>query len=352
MTEIRIDGVTKRFGQTVALEDVSLEVGDAEMFFLLGPSGCGKTTLLRIVAGLESADSGRIHFEGRDVTGMPARLREAVMVFQSYALWPHMTVEANVAFGLEVRGVGRSERARAAREALAKVRLEALATRRPGQISGGQQQRVALARALVVRPRVLLLDEPLSNLDAGLRGEMRAEIRALVKEAGLTAVYVTHDRHEAMAVADRIALMRAGRIEQVGTPREMYARPSSRFAAAFMGTANFIPCVVRGGGERPLVETPLGTFPATAPEAGSARLVCCVRPEALRRPPGPGIPIEGTVREAVFLGERAEFVVEIEGVDPVTVYEQPPGPGILPGERIALVLDPDRVVVLPDGEEE
>jgi iron(III) transport system ATP-binding protein len=355
MTPIRIEGVSKRFGEIVALEKVSFEVEPGEMFFLLGPSGCGKTTLLRIVAGLEAPDEGRIVLGDQDVTTLPARRREAVMVFQSYALWPHMSVERNVGFGLEVRGEPRAARERAVREALEKVRLGELAARKPGQLSGGQQQRVALARALVVRPRVLLLDEPLSNLDASLRSEMRGRIRRLCKEAGLTALYVTHDQHEAMAVADRIALLDAGRLAQVGTPREIYSRPASRFASTFMGVTNLMSATVLSGEPDVRLETSLGTMEARSLPPGARRgdrVLVSVRPEAWLRGSGEGprpFTVRGRVAAAAFLGDHAEYRVEVGGADPVTVYElAPSGPGHGPGDEITLGLDAADVVVVPD----
>ena len=351
MTPIRIESVSKRFGQTVALESVSLDIGEGEIFFLLGPSGCGKTTLLRIVAGLETPDAGRVFLGERDVTGVPARLREAVMVFQSYALWPHMSVERNVSFGLEVRSVPRAERERAVRAALEQVKLETLAGRKPGQLSGGQQQRVALARALVVKPRVLLLDEPLSNLDAALRSEMRGEIRRLCNEAGLTALYVTHDQHEAMAVADRIALLDAGRVEQVGSPREIYTRPASRFSAEFMGVTNILEARVTAL-DPVALETDLGDLGAAGLPAGLApgdAVLVSVRPEAWKRGSGAN-GVSGRVLEAAFLGDHAEYVVEAGAGTTLRVTEQGPGTGELgTGDAIELHVDPADVVVLSPG---
>jgi iron(III) transport system ATP-binding protein len=218
MEEIRADGITKRFGDVTALKNVSLEIASGELFFLLGGSGCGKTTLLRCIAGLETPTNGRVFFGDRDVTELPTHKREAAMVFQSYALWPHMTVGQNIAFGLEERKVEKKEIKRRVEEALAMVKLEGFAKRGIDQMSGGQQQRVSLARALVVRPKCLLLDEPLSNLDAQLRLEMRSEIRRIVKENNLTGVYVTHDQAEALSMADRMAVMDEGEIVQVGPP--------------------------------------------------------------------------------------------------------------------------------------
>jgi iron(III) transport system ATP-binding protein len=348
MTPIRIESVSKSFGQTVALDSVSLDVEPGEIFFLLGPSGCGKTTLLRIVAGLETADRGRVFLGERDVTTVPARSREAVMVFQSYALWPHMSVERNVGFGLEVRSVPRAEREAAVRRALEQVRLGELAARKPGQLSGGQQQRVALARALVVRPRVLLLDEPLSNLDAALRSEMRGEIRLLCKEAGLTALYVTHDQHEAMAVADRIALLDAGRVAQVGTPRQIYTRPASRFAAEFMGMTNVIEARVSAL-DPVTLETPLGTLGAARLPGGIASgdpVLLSVRPEAWKRGPGTH-GVRGHVTTAAFLGDHAEYGVQVEQGPALRVTELGSGASVPgQGDRLELHVDPEDVVVL------
>jgi iron(III) transport system ATP-binding protein len=237
MTAIRVQGVVKRYNSAVAVADVSLDIGSGELFFLLGPSGCGKTTLLRMLAGFIRPDSGDIYFAGERVTDTPPRLRSAAMVFQTYALWPHLSVNANVAFGLHVRRLPRKEVAVRVERALKLVRMEGLGDRRPTQLSGGQQQRVALARALVIEPRVLLLDEPLSNLDARLRDEMREEIRRLHQETGLTMVYVTHDQKEALTLADRLAVMADGKLVQVGRPQEVYDQPASRSWPASWATS-------------------------------------------------------------------------------------------------------------------
>jgi iron(III) transport system ATP-binding protein len=240
MPGVRIEHVSFRYGETPVLEDIDLSVDKGEFFAFLGPSGSGKTTLLRLIAGFGMPASGRILIGDRDVTTLPPWSRNVGMVFQSYALWPHMTVAKNVAFGLECRRLPRTEIATRVRAALALVGLAELAERRPAQLSGGQQQRVALARTLVIEPDVLLLDEPLSNLDAKLRGEMRAELKALQRKLGITAIYVTHDQEEANAIADRMAVLDAGRIQQVGAPAELYDRPANRFVAAFLGTTNLI----------------------------------------------------------------------------------------------------------------
>ena len=349
MTSIRIEGVTRRFGPAIALAGVDLEILAGEVFFLLGPAGCGKTTLLRVVAGLETPDAGRVLIGGKDVTRLPSSQREAVMVFQGYALWPHMTVERNVSFGLEVRSVPRAERASRVAEALGSVHLGDLAARRPGQLSGGQQQRVALARALVVRPRVLLLDEPLSNLDASLRAEMRTEIRRLCKDLGLTALYVTHDQHEAMAAADRIAVMRDGKVAQVGSPRDLYDRPASRFVAEFMGRTNVLAARVVEVGEPAVLETPIGKLRASLVPEGTPRgseCLCSVRPEAWRIAAA-GDPVAVTVISSTFMGDRTEIVAEAGGGVRLEVTDAGREPAPAAGDAIRLSVSPDDVVVLP-----
>jgi iron(III) transport system ATP-binding protein len=253
-----------RGGTTRAVDGVSIEIEPGELFFLLGPSGCGKTTLLRMIAGFIDPTEGSISFNGRDVTRTPPNKRNTGMVFQSYALWPHMTVAQNVAFGLSVRKVPGDEKAKRVREALDQVQMGEYAGRKPTQLSGGQQQRVALARALVVRPDVLLLDEPLSNLDAKLRLELRSEIRRVCKDAGLTTVYVTHDQKEALSMADRVAIMEAGRVRQTGTPRELYRRPKSRFVAEFLGEADFFEAKVASHESGRLVVETTALPPPTA----------------------------------------------------------------------------------------
>src|SRR5712671_4115918 len=240
MSGIIIRGVTRSFGTVRAVDNVDLSVGDGEFFTLLGPSGCGKTTLLRMIAGFCELDAGEIRFGERRIDRLPAHLRDIGMVFQNYAVFPNLTVAGNVAYGLKARKVAASEIASRVEEALALVQLGGYGGRWPHQLSGGQLQRVAIARALVIRPQVLLFDEPLSNLDARLRVSMRTEIRELQKSLGITAIYVTHDQEEAMSVSDRIALMNAGRLEQVGVPVDIYRHPVSRFAAEFMGTTNLL----------------------------------------------------------------------------------------------------------------
>ncbi|HYZ34376.1 MAG TPA: ABC transporter ATP-binding protein, partial [Crenalkalicoccus sp.] len=248
MATLALEGLSRRYGATVAVDRVDLAVGQGELVALLGPSGCGKTTTLRMVAGFVAPSAGRVLIGGRDVTRLPPHARDTGMVFQGYALFPHMTVAQNIAFGLEMRRVPRAERAARIAEALRLTRLEGLAERLPRQLSGGQQQRVALARALVVNPAVFLLDEPLSNLDARLRTEVRAEIRALQQRLGLTTLFVTHDQEEALTLADRLVVMDRGRVRQVGRAEEVYERPADAFVAGFLGGCNLLPGAPAGPG--------------------------------------------------------------------------------------------------------
>ena len=322
---INIDGLTKRFGETVAVDNVSLDIEPGELFFLLGPSGCGKTTLLRSVAGFVEPDAGSIRLGGEDITDQPAHLRDTGMVFQNYALWPHLTVAQNVAFGLEMRRFSRSEIRRRVEAALATVLMPDHGTRRPNQLSGGQQQRVALARALVVEPRCLLLDEPLSNLDAKLRLDMRGEIRRICKSAGLTSIYVTHDQKEALSIADRIAIMRDGQIVQMGTPLEVYRHPASSFVASFIGEANFLPGTIQNTANgKTTIATSIGTWVSRSKvsAAPGAAVQLCIRPEALHfdEPPqqSPNL-FEGQLRDTVYLGEIAQHRFCLTGTDGATV---------------------------------
>lgn len=327
MTAVRFDHITKRFDATVALDDVNLTIDPGELFFLLGPSGCGKSTLLRLIAGLHAPTSGRVLFNDRDVTPLTTEHRNAVMVFQSYALWPHMTVAQNVAFGLNVRGVKGAAQAARVGEVLSLVRMAEYAGRKPNQLSGGQQQRVALARALAVQPACLLLDEPLSNLDAQLRHEMRAEIRRICKAAGFTAIYVTHDQKEALAVADRIAVMKDGRLAQVGTPAELYHRPKSAFVASFLGQTNILPGT--------LLNRPVSERVSLRPE--HIRFATSPSPNARH--------LSGTLVATTFLGESSEHVVDVAGHS-VKVLASPPRV-VAPGP-VTLEFDPESAVTLSE----
>ena len=294
--DIRIVGVRKRYGEVAAVDGVDLDVARGEFFTLLGPSGSGKTTTLRMIAGFERPDEGRIELGGTDVSRRPPFDRPVNTVFQDYALFPHMTVQQNVEYGLRVRKVAKSERRAKASEALARVRLEGYGARKPGQLSGGQRQRVALARAIVNTPRALLLDEPLGALDLKLRQELQIELKQLQQELGMTFVYVTHDQEEALTMSDRIAVFNNGRIEQVGSPAEMYEHPATTFVAGFIGTSNILE---RGG----------RTF--------------TVRPEKIRLLPfeaGEGEP--GTVHATAYLGPSTKFVVTLDEGGELTVVQQ------------------------------
>jgi len=352
MTDIRLDAITKKFGTTVAVDAIDLRIENGELFFLLGPSGCGKTTLLRMIAGFAEPTAGRIRFGERDVTYLPANRREAGMVFQSYALWPHMTVSENVAYGLRIRKVDGPSRERRVKEALELVRMGAFGGRRPNQLSGGQQQRVALARALVIRPDVLLLDEPLSNLDAKLRLEMRVEIRRICKDAGITGVYVTHDQKEALSMADRMAVLSQGRAIQVGDPRTLYEYPKTRFVADFLGETNFVAVreireAASGDGSVLLTEAgELRTSRALPPGAGD--LVCSLRPEALHLgEPLPGaVVINAELVSSIYLGELAQHLLRVGPTCELKVTEVNPRPFAPPGTRVPVSVLPDQVVPL------
>ena len=259
MTNVKISNISKSFGKLQVIKNAELEIKAGELFFLLGPSGCGKTTLLRIIAGLAEPDTGNIFFNDKNMTNVPTHKRNTGMVFQNYALWPHMTVGENVCFGLDVRKLPRAEKKKRVAEALELVHLPGCENRYPHQLSGGQQQRVALARALVIKPDVVLLDEPLSNLDAGLREEMRREIKLIHKELGVTMIFVTHDQKEAMAMATRIAVMHNGQFEQTGAPPDIYQNPETEFVAKFVGDTNFLTGVVEKISENELlINTPAG----------------------------------------------------------------------------------------------
>lgn len=319
---LSLRNLTKRYAGFTAVSDLSLDVPKGELIAFLGPSGCGKTTSLRMIAGLVPATSGRIAVGGRDLTEIPPYRRDMGMVFQSYALFPHMSVAGNVAFGLKMRKVGRAETAERVREAIALVRLEGREDRRPAQLSGGQQQRVALARALVVRPQILLLDEPLSNLDAKLRDEMRTEIRDIQRRLGITAIFVTHDQSEALTMCDKVAVLNAGALEQVGTPHDLYERPATPFVAGFVGRTNRIALHADRG------EAALGNARLRLPDRRTGPVDLLVRPHRIQlttglittglittnpTPPMPGHThvVQGTVARATYAGDLLQYEVAV-----------------------------------------
>jgi len=351
MTSVRLEHVSKAFGETVAVDNVTVDIAAGELFFLLGPSGCGKSTVLRLISGLHEPSAGAILFNGQDVTRVDTEHRNAVMCFQNYALWPHMTVRDNVRFGLSVRGNSKESQRQRVDEVLKLVQLHAYASRKPGQLSGGQQQRVALARALAVNPACLLLDEPLSNLDTKLRQEMRAEIRRICKSTGVTTIYVTHDQKEALSVADRIGIMRDGKLIQAGLPAELYMRPQNSFVAEFIGPTNLLPGTIvsreRGTAQ---VETAAGLIIAADEGDRSGKVILSIRPERIKmmrdRTEATGKNrLVGTILESTFLGDSSEHVLKVFG-SWLRVVSAPP----LWDQQgdLTLEFDPRDVVVLAD----
>ncbi|MBI3512945.1 MAG: ABC transporter ATP-binding protein [Proteobacteria bacterium] len=347
--DVRLAGVTKTFGAVAAVRDVSLEIPRGSIFSLLGPSGCGKTTTLRLIAGFEQPTQGQVYIRGRDVTDVPPYRRDFSIVFQSYALFPHLTVAENVGFGPRMRGVGRAVRGREVAEALALVKLAGYEARYPRELSGGQQQRVALARAIVVRPAVLLLDEPLGALDKMLREEMQVELRQLQQRLGITAVFVTHDQEEALTLSDHVAVMRDGRIEQVGAPRAIYERPDTEFVAGFLGASNFFDGVVvardTAGAEIEVAGWRVRMADVTAAVGAQVRIA--VRPERMRLggPDAPGQP--ATVREIVYRGSTIHYYLD-GAAGPILVHRQNAEPGaaeLRPGDRVRCRWAPESGVV-------
>ncbi len=352
MTTIRLDGLTRTFGSVRAVDDISLTIAEGELFTLLGPSGCGKTTLLRMIAGFTDVERGGIWFDDQRIDPLPAHRRNIGMVFQNYAIFPNLTVADNVAYGLNARKVERGEVAARVAEALEMVQLPNHGTRWPHELSGGQLQRVAIARSLVIKPAVLLFDEPLSNLDAQLRVHMRVEIRQLQKSLGLTAVYVTHDQEEALAISDRIAVLRGGKVEQVGSPEAIYSAPATAFVGSFMGATNMLPGVV-GPSDGAMTRVTAGGLEMAVPGRAGApgdRVLLSIRPETLRLldtgSSGPRLDARLTLRE--FLGpiQRLHAVLPDGTVIRVAVLGGQAVP-TAPGAALALGYDPAQVIVYP-----
>ncbi len=342
--EVRLENLHRRYGTIVALDDLSLTLAPGELVALLGPSGCGKTTALRLVAGLEDADGGRVVFGGNDVTALPTNRRDVGMVFQAYSLFPHMVAWENVAFGLQMRKVNPEERKKTALEMLELVGLARFANRYASQLSGGQQQRVALARALAIRPQVLLLDEPLSALDAKVRSRLRDEIRRIQLEVGITTLFVTHDQEEALAIADRVGVMQAGRLEQLGPPTQVYSRPATPFVADFVGLTNRLDGNVKSGA----VEVRGVSLPLVRPDVADGPATALVRPEAVSvAAEGEAMdgPLVGTVIAVAFLGAVSRVTVDLGDVRvlaqmPTSAASQHPA-----GTRVRLDLRPDPVLI-------
>jgi putative spermidine/putrescine transport system ATP-binding protein len=342
-----MEGLRREYGPVVALDGLDLTIGPGELIALLGPSGCGKTTTLRLLAGLEDADAGQITVAGQDMTHLPASKRDMGMVFQAYSLFPHLTVQQNVAFGLRLRRVHAAERDKRAIEMLDLVGLSTQADRYPHQISGGQQQRVALARALAIEPQVLLLDEPLSALDAKVRAQLRDEIRRIQLEVGITTLFVTHDQEEALAIADRVGVMREGRIEQLAPPTEVYSRPATPFVAEFVGLTNRLAGIVSGatvtvrGRDLPLMDPSIPAGPVTA----------LVRPEAVTLASdssGESGPLVGTVIASTFLGATSRVTVDLGDTTILAQLSTSDATALPAGSRVALTIRPDPVLVAAD----
>ncbi|MGO4170862.1 ABC transporter ATP-binding protein [Bosea sp. TAF32] len=336
MSYLELSSLQKRYGNAVAVDDVSLSIERGESVALLGPSGCGKTTTLRMLAGLVAPDRGAISLDGTEITRLPPHRRNMGYVFQSYALFPHLSVARNIAFGLEERGVGKREITNRIEEALALVRLAGLGLRRPKELSGGQQQRVALARALVIQPSLLLLDESLSNLDAKLRDAMRHEIRSIQRSLGITTLFVTHDQVEALTMCDRIAVMHRGRVAQIGSAEDIYERPATRFVAEFVGRANVLP-LARDGQGRATV------WGQSLPVDAAADSDLFVRPQRMRIVPvsepagGDTARLTGRVLRSVYVGDHVEVLVEDGGHGQLTV-EMPSGTAVpADGAEVAVV---------------
>ena len=347
-----IKNAIKRYGDFQAVNGISLNIAQGEFFTLLGPSGCGKTTLLRMIAGFNTVDGGEICFDDRVINTVPAHKRDIGMVFQNYAIFPHLNVTENVAYGLKARKVPASEIGPRVQKALQMVQIDHLATRKPNELSGGQQQRVALARAFVIEPGVLLMDEPLSNLDAKLRVQMRTTIKKLQRDLGITTVYVTHDQEEALAISDRIAVMKEGNIMQVGAPEEIYRKPANPFVANFIGVSNFIDCEVAASGGKGTVKIE-GKYSFEMPvnQSYSGEAILSARPEQLFLRES-GIP--GIITLALFLGDFVQYEIRLENgqIIELNEYTKDTDSTRSVGEKVCVAFNPKQVSLYKKGSEE
>src|SRR6476619_7099323 len=346
--DVRLEQVTKRFGDVVAVDDLSLEIERGSFFALLGASGCGKTTTLRMIGGFEQPTAGAIYLGDRDVVGLPPYKRDVNTVFQNYALFPHLSIFENVAFGMRRKGVRKADLAGRVRGILRLVDLEGMEKRKPRQLSGGQQQRIALARALVNKPQVLLLDEPLGALDLKLRRQMQLELKAIQHDVGITFIHVTHDQEEAMTMADRIAVMNAGRIEQLGTPTELYETPSTAFVASFLGVSNLIPGTVSGSDTVRLHSGPEVRVRPDALAGRTGEVAVGIRPEKIELGAGQPNSLDGTVVEQAYVGVSTQYIVET-ACGRLTVYRQNASLGLngaAPGQRLTISWSPESTFVV------
>ena len=350
--DVRLQSLTKRFDDVVAVDDISLDIEHGRFFALLGPSGCGKTTTLRMIGGFEEPTAGSIFLGERDVVGIPSYKRDVNTVFQSYALFPHLSIYENVAFGLRRRGVKGEELKRRVLEALELVGLTGLERRRPRQLSGGQQQRIALARALINRPRVLLLDEPLGALDLKLRKQMQLELKRIQHEVAITFIHVTHDQEEAMTMADQIVVMNHGRIEQSGSPAQLYEHPTTAFVASFLGVSNLLSGTITGAGSVRLSDGTTVQVPEEVLAGRPEAVEIGIRPEKIRPAAGEANELSGTVLESAYIGVSTQYIIET-GAGSVTVYvqnERSGAGGRKPGERLTLSWSPESTFVVETPE--
>jgi putative spermidine/putrescine transport system ATP-binding protein/spermidine/putrescine transport system ATP-binding protein len=351
-SDVRFGQVTKAYGEAIAVNDLTLAIPRGSFFSLLGPSGCGKTTTLRLIAGFEIPNAGDVFIRDQRVTHVPPYRRDFAMVFQNFALFPHLSVAENVAFGLRMSGVGRADRDRQVAAALSMVKLSGLAERYPKQLSGGQQQRVAIARAIVMRPAVLLLDEPLGALDKNLRESMQVELRSLQRELGITTVFVTHDQEEALTMSDQIAVMRDGVIEQLGAPREVYERPATEFVATFLGASNLIDAEIIGAdSSRRFARSAFGELTFTGAQAAGEGVRLAIRPERVQLQQDRRSGLSATIRDVVYRGMTAHIFLESNGT-PLIAFVQNSQAAAMEwraGQEVGIALPADSIVAFPRG---